>query len=67
MSPQFYCGGFINNERGKGGARYPRFGGFCCETQAFPDSINQPTFPSVVLRPGEVYKHMDVWRFSVVQ
>ncbi len=41
-------------------------GGFCLETQGFPDSINQPGFPSVVLRPGQEYRHEMVYRFSNV-
>jgi aldose 1-epimerase len=40
------------------------FAGFCLETQHFPDSPNQPAFPSTVLRPGETYEHATVFRFS---
>jgi hypothetical protein len=36
-----------------------------CSLQNFPDAINQPTFPSVVLQPGETYKHQIVYRLSV--
>lgn len=32
-------------------------------SQGFPDAINQPSFPSVVIRPGEQYRHLHVWRF----
>lgn len=42
---------------------YDRFGGFCLETQHFPDSVNQPSFPSVVLRPGEEYTSKTVFTF----
>ena len=56
---QLYIGGFLDAEAGKGGAVYPRHGGFCLETQLFPDGANQGTkgFPSPVLRPGEAYTH----------
>lgn len=50
--------------RGKGGVAYPRFGGFCLETQTHPNAINQPNFPSPVLRPGETYRHHMSLRFS---
>jgi aldose 1-epimerase len=50
---------------GVGGVSYPRHGGFCLETQHFPDSINKPNFPSVVLRPGATFKSTTVYRFSV--
>ena len=50
---------------GKGGRAYVRHGGFCLETQHYPDSPNQPTFPSTVLRPGEEYKTQTVFAFGV--
>merc|ERR1711936_1156922 len=48
--------------RGKEGAIYKKHGGFCLETQKFPDSINQPNFPSCVVRPVEVYKHTVIYK-----
>lgn len=42
---------------------YVQHAGLCLETQGFPDAINQPNFPSVVLRPGEEYRHVLVYRF----
>ncbi len=64
---QFYTGNFLNGSAvGKGGAVYNRHAGFCLETQHFPDSPNQPTFPSVVLRPGETYRTRTVFRFDTV-
>jgi aldose 1-epimerase len=61
---QFYSGNYLNERRtGKGGASYPRHSGFCLETQGFPDAINQPSFPSCVLRPNEEYKEMAIFRF----
>jgi aldose 1-epimerase len=51
--------------QGKGGAVYLGRGGFALETQHFPDSPNQPAFPSTLLRPGEEYRSRTVYRFSV--
>jgi aldose 1-epimerase len=62
---QFYTGNFLKGDvAGKGGAKYPQYGGFCLEAQHFPDSINQPNFPSVVLRPGEKYQQTTIYTFS---
>jgi aldose 1-epimerase len=62
---QFYSGNFLNPDRpGKGGNVYQRRGGFCLETQHFPDSPNHPEFPSTILRPGEEYKSRTEYRFS---
>ena len=47
-----------------GGVKLGRHGGFCLETQNFPDAINQPGFPKAVLRPGEAYDTTTVFRFS---
>jgi aldose 1-epimerase len=49
---------------GAGGCKYPRHGGFCLETQHYPDSINKPHFPSVLLRPGQTYRSSTVFRFA---
>ncbi|MET0397298.1 MAG: aldose epimerase family protein [Longimicrobiaceae bacterium] len=63
---QFYSGNFLDcTDRGKGGVRYGRRCGFCLEPQHFPDSPNQPAFPSAILRPGEVYSSRTVYRFAV--
>lgn len=62
---QFYSGNFLDGTlRGKGGKVYGRRSGFCLETQHFPDSPNQPSFPSVTLRPGEKFQSTTVYRFS---
>jgi aldose 1-epimerase len=62
---QFYSGNFLDGTaRGKGGAAYGPRTGLCLETQAFPDSPNKPQFPSVTLRPGEVYRQTTIYRFS---
>lgn len=59
---QFYSGNFLDGAAGNG--NYPRNGGFCLETQHFPDSPNQQKFPSTVLRPGEKFRHVTIHRFS---
>jgi aldose 1-epimerase len=62
---QFYCGNFLDGRlKGKSGKPYVHRGGFCLETQHFPDSPNQPNFPSTILRPGEQYKTRTVFKFS---
>jgi aldose 1-epimerase len=61
---QFYSGNFLNgSEKGKGSV-YGYRTGFCLETQHFPDSPNQPSFPSAVLKPGEEYRSTTVFKFS---
>lgn len=61
---QFYCGNFLDGTNtGKGGAVYNHRNGFCLETQHFPDSPNQPNFPSTILRPGETYHSQTYFRF----
>lgn len=63
---QFYSGNFLTGRlTGHGGVRYGQHYGFCLETQHFPDSPNQPTFPSTVLRPGQVYESVTEYRFGV--
>ena len=63
---QFYCGNFLDGKlKGKGGWVYRHRNGFCMEPQHYPDSPNQPNFPSVVLKPGQVYKNTIIYRFSV--
>ena len=62
---QLYTGNGLHGQLGKQGQRYPRHSAFCLETQHFPDSPNQPNFPSTVLRPGETYCQVCVYRFAV--
>ena len=62
---QFYMGYWLNGELGKNGKPYKRFGAFCLETQLWPDSPNQPSFPSPRLEPGQVYEHHTVYHFGV--
>ncbi|MEI8342604.1 MAG: aldose epimerase family protein [Verrucomicrobiota bacterium] len=62
---QFYSGNFLDGTvKGKGGKAYKQHHGFCLETQHFPDSPNQPKFPSTKLKPGQVYKTTTVYQFS---
>ncbi len=62
---QFYSGNFLDGtDIGKGGKIYDYRTAFCLEAQHFPDSPNQPAFPSTVLKPGEVYKQRTVYKFS---
>uniref|UniRef100_A0A0D9VHG5 Aldose 1-epimerase n=1 Tax=Leersia perrieri TaxID=77586 RepID=A0A0D9VHG5_9ORYZ len=61
---QFYTANGLDGVRGKGGAVYGRHGALCLETQGFPDAVNHPDFPSVIVRPGQVYTHNMVFRFS---
>jgi len=61
---QFYSGNFLDGTiTGKGGQVYVYRSGFCLETQHFPDSPNQPDFPSTILRPGERYHSRTIYRF----
>ena len=63
---QFYTGNFLDGSiMGKNGVQYGRRSGFCLETQYYPDSPNQPNFPSSILRPGEVYQTQTVFAFRV--
>lgn len=65
---QFYTANFVEQGRkGKGGAVYGERHGFCLETQHFPDTPNQPSFPCATLRPGERYHQTTRFRFSVAE
>ena len=63
---QFYGGNFMQSKNTfKGGGKDDFRTAFCLETQHFPDSPNQPSFPSTVLEPGQTYKTSSVYKFSV--
>lgn len=64
-SIHLYTGNFLTDDEGKSGHRYLRYGGFCFEAQHYPDSPNQPQFPSVVLQPGQVFKSTIIYRFGL--
>jgi aldose 1-epimerase len=64
---QFYSGNFLPKDdslKGKGGRVYGYRSGFCLETQHYPDSPNQPSFPSTVLKPGQEYRSKTVFTFG---
>ena len=63
---QFYSGNFLDGTltNTKGGAKYVKHYALCLETQHFPNSPNQPNFPSTILKPGETYKHTCIYKFS---
>jgi aldose 1-epimerase len=64
---QFYSGNFLSGmNKGYSGKVYEKHAGFCLETQHFPDSPNQPAFPSTELRPGQVWRSTTVFRFGLV-
>jgi len=65
---QFYAGNFLDGSLiGKGGWAYKARNGLCFEPQHYPDSPNQPSFPSTVLRPCQIYTNTIIYRFSVKQ
>lgn len=64
---QFYSGNFLKGQKGKDGKTYAHRSACCLETQHFPDSINQPKFPSTVLKPGEKYESQTVLQFGLFE
>ena len=65
---QVYTGNFLNGTlKGKKGITYQQRAAICLETQHYPDSPNRPEFPSVVLRPGETYKSICIYKFGLCQ
>ncbi len=60
---QLYCGNFLDGSEGNGG--FKQHEAFCLETQHYPDSPNQPSFPSTLLKAGDTYKSTTVHKFSV--
>jgi aldose 1-epimerase len=62
---QFYGGNFLDGTlTGKNGKIYKKHYGLCLETQHFPDSPNQPDFPNVILRPGETFQSITIYKFG---
>ncbi|WP_228084986.1 aldose epimerase family protein [Mucilaginibacter sp. JRF] len=66
---QFYSGNFLNgaDQDGKGGIAYKHRSALCLETQHFPDSPNQPTFPTTTLKAGQEYKTYTTYKFLVAK
>ena len=64
LALQFYCGNFFDGSyNNKYGKPILYRGAIALETQLYPDAPNQPSFPSIVLEPGEVYKHICIYKF----
>ncbi|MDO9511966.1 MAG: aldose epimerase family protein [Bacteroidales bacterium] len=62
---QFYSGNFLDGSLiGKNSKTYYQYSGFCLETQMFPDSPNIPSFPNTVIRPGEKWQSISVYKFE---
>jgi aldose 1-epimerase len=61
---QLYTSNHVNGTKGKGGKVYEKHSAVCLETQYFPDTPNQPEFPSSILMPGEEYSVVTIYRFS---
>ncbi|MBT9395537.1 galactose mutarotase [Hymenobacter sp. NST-14] len=65
---QFYTGNFLDGTlKGASGQTYGKHAGFCLETQHFPDSPNQPKFPSTILKPGQTLHSTTIYKFGVRQ
>ncbi len=64
---QFYCGGALGKRKGKYGEVYGKNSGLCLEPQYFPNTPNEPAFPSCVLKAGDVYTHKIVYEFKTVK
>jgi aldose 1-epimerase len=62
---QFYTGNFLDGSEGNGGFKFHE--AFCLETQHFPDSPNQPKFPTTLLKPGQTFKETTTLRFYTVK
>lgn len=61
---QFYGGNFLFGQEGKDGQKYEYRGALCLEAQHFPDSVNQPNFPSILLDSGDEYAQTTIYRFG---
>ena len=63
---QVYTGNFLDGTvKGKKGIAYPQRASVCLETQHYPDSPNNPQWPSVILKPGETYQSHCIFQFGV--
>src|SRR5207247_2153744 len=61
---QFYTGNFLDGTlKGRGGVVCRKHQAFCLEAQHFPDAVNQPKFPSIILRPQDTYQQTTVYKF----
>ncbi|KAF9610888.1 hypothetical protein IFM89_025422, partial [Coptis chinensis] len=64
---QFYTGNMLKDVKGKGGFVYGPHATLCLETQGFPDAVNHPNFPSVIVNPSKPYTHFMLFQFSKVR
>jgi aldose 1-epimerase len=65
---QFYCGNFMDGSyTGKSGKKYVYRSGVALETQHFPNSPNEPEFPSTILKPGEKYTQLCIYKFGTLE
>lgn len=62
---QFYSGNVIGTVPGKGGCVYRNYSGFCLETQQFPNAINVPEFPGIVLKANDIKTSRTIYAFHV--
>ena len=62
---QFYSGNFLDGTLGGKGRQFAYRSGLCLEPQHFPDSPNHPHFPTTILRPGQEYATVSVFKFLV--
>jgi|GEM_PF-802749 len=61
---QFYTGNFLDGSITGNGGVYKKHAGFTLEAQHFPDSVNRPNFPDTILRPGEVYRQVTIYKLA---
>jgi len=63
---QFYTGNFLNGQlvNTPGNVKYNKHAALCLETQHYPDSPNQPSFPTTILKPGETYSQTTIYKFG---
>lgn len=61
---QLYTSNYVSNSKGKNGSLYQKHQAFCLEAQTFPDSVNQPSFPSCILRPGHSFRRTIIFAFN---
>lgn len=62
---QFYSGNFLKGQMGKGGKVYNHRSALCLETQHYPDSVNQPSFPTTILKPGAKFESKTTYAFDI--
>jgi aldose 1-epimerase len=61
-----YTGNWMTGKLvGKKGQRYPARSAVCFETQHYPDSIHHPEYPSIILRPGDIFESKTTYKFLV--